>query len=586
MTTTHGGAVPAGPSADARPASASAGDVPPTGTTPPDRTGGYTGGARPRPRHARRVAAVIVVIGVALTLVSAWAAARVDRNTEQRLLDMQTRQAGTVLTTAVTVIEQPLDDALDVSRAAVGAGADGGGARAFEIFMADRVGPDKTFATASLWSRQGGDLRRVATVGAQPVMAPAAAETLAHLRRAFRKTTTTVRFVRSGDRIHVVYVRADPGHDVVVYAERLIAADRRAPVDKDSAFSELHYAIYLGREVKRSALSTTDVDPESLPLQGRTSRTSVPFGDNVLTLTTKARGHLGAPLGEQLPWLLLLTGLLLTGVAARAGLQLERGRQTAEDDAATITSLYQRAETLFAQQRELFVSLQRALLPHVNPRIPHVDIATEYVAGGRGLDIGGDWFSIIELPDGARFGFVVGDVSGHGIDAVAVMAHARFTIRAYLMDIDDPAAVLEKCAPQFDILTDGHMVTALVGVGNWRTGEVTLASAGHPPPVLVTEQGASVVDVAPGRPLGTGPGGYSTTTLTLPANATLFCFTDGLVERRGEDIDAGLERLADVLAPMADRPVDDVVAHALSTLRHDDAPDDIATLAIRWTGER
>ena len=551
-------------------------------------TGDAAGEDGSRTRRPRRIAATIVLIGVALTLVSAWAAARIDRNTEQRLLDVQTRQAGTVLSTAVTVIEQPLDAALGVSRAAVGAGAvgDRGSARAFEIFMADRVGPGKTFQTASLWSRRGSDLRRLATVGVQPVMPPDAPDTLAHLREAFGKTTTTVRFVRSGGRIHVVYVRADPTQDRVVYAERLIAANRRAPVDKDSAFSELHYAIYLGRHVTDDALSTTDVDPATLPLDGRTSRTSVPFGDNVLTLTTKARHHLGAPLGQQLPWLLLATGLLLTAVAARAGLQVERGRQTAEEDAATITSLYQRAETLFAQQRELFVSLQRALLPHVNPRIPNIEIASEYVAGARGLDIGGDWFSIIDLPDGARFGFVVGDVSGHGIDAVAVMAHARFTIRAYLMDVDDPAAVLEKCAPQFDILTDGHMVTALVGVGDWRTGRVTLASAGHPPPVLITEDGPSLVDLTPGRPLGTGAGGYSTTVVSLPAGATLFCFTDGLVERRGEDIDAGLERLAGVLAQVADRPVDEVVAHALSTLRHDDAADDIATLAIRWTGDR
>jgi serine phosphatase RsbU (regulator of sigma subunit)/type II secretory pathway pseudopilin PulG len=590
VTTTHGGAVPAESSAAPRPARTTLDDVPPVGAAPRDEDAReHTGQGRPRSRHPRRIAAVIVLIGVALTLVSAWAADRIDRNTEQRLLDMQTRQAATVLSTAITAIDQALGAGLGVARSAVASGADseaGGGARAFDLFMADQVGPGKTFQTASLWSRHGGSLHRLATVGAPPVMPPSAPATLTHLAEAFGKTTTTVRFVRSGDRVHVVYVRADPEQREVVYAERLIAANRRAPVDRDSAFSELQYAIYLGPDVKRSALSTTDVDPASLPLQGRTSRTSVPFGDNVLTLTTKARGHLGAPLGEQLPWLLLLTGLVLTGVAARAGLQLERGRQTAEDDAATITSLYQRAERLFAQQRELFVSLQRALLPHVNPQIPNVELASEYIAGARGLDIGGDWFSIIDLPDSTRFGFVVGDVSGRGVDAVAVMAHARFTIRAYLLDDDDPATVLAKCAPQFDIATDGHMVTALVGVGDWRTGELTLASAGHPPPALVTAGGVSFVDVTPGRPLGTGADPYPTTTITMTPGATLLCYTDGLVERRGEDIDAGMERLAGVLAPMADRPVDELVAHALHVLRHDDAADDIATLAIRWTGGR
>ncbi|HEX2894663.1 MAG TPA: SpoIIE family protein phosphatase, partial [Marmoricola sp.] len=92
------------------------------------------------------------------------------------------------------------------------------------------------------------------------------------------------------------------------------------------------------------------------------------------------------------------------------------------------------------------------------------------------------------------------------------------------------------------------------------------------------------VDVTPGRPLGAGVGPYPLATLSMPPGATLFCFTDGLVERRGEDIDTGLARLADVLAPVADAPVDDLVAHALDRLGNQDAADDIATLAIRWTG--
>jgi serine phosphatase RsbU (regulator of sigma subunit) len=554
---------------------------PPTPGTTPARA------ERRRSRHPDRIAAIIGLVGMVLTVAAALAAARIDRNTEQRLLEGQTRQAATVLSTAVTVIDQPLQAALGISRsvhARIAPHDPAAEAGAFDRFMASQVGTGKPFESASLWVRRSGRLEQIASVGARPVVPTDAPQMRAQLNRAFGASTMTVRFLTAHGRNHVAYARADAALDRVVYAERALPADRRSPVDRNSAFSELHYAIYLGTHIRTRDLTTTDVDPAGLPFSGRTARATVPFGDTSLILTTKARHHLGAPLSQQLPWLLVIGGLLLTGVAARAGQQLGRGRQTAEEDAATITALYQDAETFYSQQRELFVSLQRALLPRGDPAIPQVEVASEYVAGARGLDIGGDWFSIIELTDGSRFGFVVGDVSGRGVDAVAVMAQARFTIRAYLMETDDPAAVLEKCAAQFDILTDGHLVTALVGVGNWRTGEMTMASAGHPPPAVITDAGARFLDLTPGRPLGTGGGPYPTTSVTLPAGATLFCYTDGLIERRGEDIDAGLARLARVLGPAADRPVEDLVAHALETLRREDEVDDIATLAIRWTG--
>lgn len=535
---------------------------------------------RDRARHPRRVAAVVALVGVALTVASALAADRIDSNTEQRLLDGQARQAAAVLSTAITGIQQPLEGALALQRAL----GDPGDATAFQQFMTGQVGEGKVFQTASLWLRRDGELDRVATTGAPPAMPPKAAETRAHLARAFDSKTTTVRFVDVGARTQIVYVRADPASGWLVYAERSIAANRRAPVDDDSAFNDIHYAIYLGDEVRADALSTTDVDPATLPFDGPTAREEVPFGDNVLVLAVTPRDHLGGELSRRLPWMLLVVGLLLTAVATRAGQQLARGRQTAEQDADTITALYERAETLYGQQRELFVSLQRALLPHVNPEIPQVELATEYVAGARGLDIGGDWFSIIGL-DESRFGFVVGDVSGRGVDSVAVMAQARFTIRAYLVDGDGPSAALEKCAPQFDIARDGHMTTVLVGVGDWRTGEVTLANAGHPPPVLLSGDGASFVEVPPGRPLGTGIAAYPSVTVQMAPGSTLFCYTDGLVERRGEDIDVGLARLAGVLVDAGQASVDRLVEHALDTMRSDDAPDDIAVLALRWTGD-
>jgi serine phosphatase RsbU (regulator of sigma subunit) len=530
-----------------------------------------------RNRYPRRAAALIAAACLLLTGTGTWAAARVDQNSEDRLLQVQTRQAAAVLSTAILLIQQPLGTALDAQRVV----ADTRQAPAFNQLMAGYVGPKKIFASASLWHRVGTRLTRMATVGAAPVMDPGSPATRAYLAKAFTKKTFTVRSVQRGDRLLVAYALADPVSGYVVLGERPVPANRRAPVDRDSAFADVHYAIYFGRSPSAEDLSTTDVDPATLPLDGRTARVSVPFGDSALTLVTTPRHHLGSSLGQRLPLIVLGVGLLLTLIAARSGYQLVRRRQDAEADTATITGLYERVDSLYGEQRELFVRLQRALLPHVDPHVPNLEIASRYVAGTQGIDIGGDWYSIIGLDD-EQFGFVVGDVSGRGVDAVAVMAHARFTLRAYLLDGDPPAMALEKCSRQFDITTDGHITTALVGTGNARTGEITLASAGHPTPLLILPGSREFVRVTPGLPLGAGEASYRSTRFTMTPGSTLFCFTDGLVERRGEGIDTGMQRLADTMVPVSGSPVENMVDHALGKLRSPDASDDIAILALRW----
>ncbi len=541
----------------------------PAPTAPPDR------------RAARRLAAVIALVGLVITVLCAWAAARVDHNAERRLLQGQTKQAAAVLSSAIVGIQAPLGTALSVQRAV----RPSDDPRAFDDLMAAYVGPDKLFVSAALWQRRGSDLVRLTSVGLPAAMDPAASATRTYLGKAFDVATVTVRSVTVGSGSRIAYARADTSTDLVVYAERAVPANRRAPVDRDSAFADLHYAIYLGPEVRQAALSTTDVAPASLPLGGNTDRVQVPFGDTVLTLVTTPRHHLGATLSRWLSLLLLVGGLVLTAVAARTGYHLVAGRQDAQQDAATIAGLYQQVGTLYEEQREPYERLQRALLPHVIPTLPHLEIASEYVAGARGVDIGGDWYSIIALA-GDTFGFVVGDVSGRGVDAVAVMAHVRFTLRAYLIEGHSPSAALEMCSHQFDITTDGHMTTALVGVGDHRTGEVTLANAGHPRPLLVADGAARFLDTRVGPPLGTGPAPYPSTTVTLPPGALLFCYTDGLVERRTEDIDTGMDRLRTTVeqAHQQGTPVQDLVEHTLGALRNDTAPDDIAVLAFRWGG--
>jgi serine phosphatase RsbU (regulator of sigma subunit) len=514
-----------------------------------------------------------------LTGLATWATARADKDTEQRLLQTQTRQAAAVLSTAILTIQQPMAAALS-AESVVGPADD---ARAFTRIFGREVGPQNPFVSASLWHREAGGFRRVATLGETPGLDPQAAELQGFLKQATASSTSVVRRVTVGEQSRIVYALADPHTGYVVYAERAIPADRRSPVDRNSAFADLHYALYLGPRTSGADMTTTDVDPSSLPLKGLTARAVVPFGDTVLTLVTTPRHHLGSDLSRRLPWIILLIGLLLTLSMALVARQLARSRQQAEGDRETITTLYQRVDALYGEQRALSVRLQRALLPQVNPGIPGIEISSQYVAGAQGVDIGGDWYSAIAVGDEA-FAFVVGDVSGNGVDAVAEMARARFTLRAYLVDGDDPATALAKCSRQFDVTQDGHIITVLVGVGSWRSGEVTVANAGHPLPLLVSAGRATYVEVPVGPPLGAGPSTYDSSAFTLPVGATLVAFTDGLVERRGEEIDVGMQRLAETVPPLVGPPLDTLVSDVLGAMRDDDTVDDIAVLALRRVG--
>ncbi|GAB7003634.1 hypothetical protein JCM18899A_11050 [Nocardioides sp. AN3] len=553
-------------------------------TLPPQPTPAATASRASRrlARDPRRVTAIVVALGVVLTAVAVWSTARVDANSEKSLLDQQTKQVAAVLSTAILVVEQPLTTALSLQAMSGPTGSP----TAFTRFMASYVGsgPTRPFVSASLWRRQGDRITEVATTGAAPALPPGGSQMQGYLRHAFDVTTSSVHQVTAGAETRITWTKADPRTGFVVYAERALPANRRSPADRNSAFSTLHYAIYVGPRTTASALSTTDVLPSALPMAGRTSRAAVPLGDTVLTVVTTPRDHLGSSLSRWLPLCLLLGGLLLTALAAIAARRLARGRHDAEQDAATITRLYEQVETLYGEQRVLFERLQRALLPHVIPTLPNLEVASKYVAGALGTEIGGDWYSLVAI-DEHRFAFVVGDVSGRGVDAVAVMAQARFTLRAYLLDGQGPAEALEKCSRQFDIASDGHLTTVITGVGDVRTGEITIANAGHPAPMLLN--GVVSPLIAPvGRPLGTGPACYREATFQLPPGATLFCFTDGLVERRGEDIDVGLARLASTLAGADERSVDELVAHVVDTLRNPDAADDIAALAVRRVGAR
>ena len=182
------------------------------------------------------------------------------------------------------------------------------------------------------------------------------------------------------------------------------------------------------------------------------------------------------------------------------------------------------------------------MLPETLPEIPGLTVGARYIAGVDDIEIGGDWYDVMPL-DGGNVMFVVGDVSGRGLAAGTIMAALRYAIRAYAAQGDDPAAILTKLANLISISDDGHFATVLCGVIDVDGHSVTLANAAHPEPLLINGQ-TSFVSTDIGVPIGVqAHQPYASTTIAVPAAATLVVFTDGLVERRGEIIDVGLQRL-------------------------------------------
>jgi serine phosphatase RsbU (regulator of sigma subunit) len=525
---------------------------------------------------AGRLGLVIGLIGLVVTGSVAWTARALNRSNEHRLLQVQTAQAGALIASSILGIEAPLATALQIETVT------GGDAGQFARFMSSYTGSGQLFVSASVWQVEGSGARMVTSLGQPAALEPASVQAL--VAKAFHSPTFVVTGIPANSPQMIGFALANSASPTyAIVAERAIPTNRKVGVESNAAFSDLKYATYLGATTNSAQLTTTDVSPNQLPLKGRTARIAVPFGDTTVTLVTAPLGHLGGTLGANLPWIILLLGIALTVTSAFVAVQLTRRRKEAERSSETISGLYGDLDRLYAEQRTIAVTLQRALLPRRIPSIATLEIASRYVAGTDGVDVGGDWYSLVQV-DEQRFAFVVGDVSGRGVEAATIMAQLRYTVRAYLLEGHGPGAALGMCSGQLDIAEDGHFATILVGVGDLATREITMANAGHLNPLMlsgVPGAGSSFVNTAVGPPIGIGPAIYDETTVVMEPGSTLLAFTDGLIERRGEDIDRGFERLA-AAATDSDMTLEAVLARVLSTVAEDTAGDDIAILAFRW----
>ncbi len=313
----------------------------------------------------------------------------------------------------------------------------------------------------------------------------------------------------------------------------------------------------LGPELYHVARDTRPSDPHDPAGTGHVSFVFVP-----LVLGRRPSALLVASSRE--PFVLDSDDLAVIGTLAGAAAQaLDRARR-------------------FESEQTIAETLQRSVLPASLPEIPGLRLAGRYLPGTTELEVGGDWYDAIQLQNG-RIALVVGDVVGKGVRAAATMGQLRNAIRAFSLDRLKPTSTLSRLTRLADEVIETSFATVVYADLDPKTGVCRFASAGHPPPLAAFPDGRTqFLEDGRGLPLGTGlPSSYRQGVAELPTGALLLFYTDGLIERRGETLDVGLERLREAVAsgPWDPEPLLDHVVERL--VGDDERRDDVVLLAAR-----
>jgi len=244
----------------------------------------------------------------------------------------------------------------------------------------------------------------------------------------------------------------------------------------------------------------------------------------------------------------------------------------ADRAAAAVQSMAAQADRVAVE------ALQRSLIPSALPAVAGAEMAGRYVPGS-GV-VGGDWYDAFTLPSG-ELCVVMGDVAGSGLPAAVIMGRMRSALRAYALETPDPAEVLRRLDRKMQHFEPDALATVLYAVFDPGLDQVRVCMAGHFPPVIALPgQPAELASIATGLMIGVSPDApRRVTTLPVPAGALLCFYTDGLVERPGQLIDDGLERLRRVVVA---QPPEAVCAEVMGELvGSEPARDDIALLIVR-----
>jgi len=235
----------------------------------------------------------------------------------------------------------------------------------------------------------------------------------------------------------------------------------------------------------------------------------------------------------------------------------------------------------YAQARDVALTLQHAILA---PTELSPGFAARYTPAVPPLEVGGDWYGVVPLP-GQRTGVIVGDCVGRGLPAAAVMGQLRSASQAVLLRAPGPAEAVGDLDTFASRIPGAECATVFCAVIDPAAGTVTYSSAGHPPPVLVTAEGDHrLLDQAQSLPLAMLPASWTRpqATAALPPGATLMLYTDGLVERRNQSLDTGIDAAAAALARNPHDHPDNIADHVMSAMEPPAGyDDDVAVLVYR-----
>lgn len=545
---------------------------------------GHTGHAG-RDRGRRRlpdvhgISLLVLLVTLVLSALAALGARMSAADTEQRLLKDRTDSAGALLRAAVLSVQTPLASATELVESA------DGDPMAFTSFLEESVGDPSTserppFISAALFPVDG--TAPIATLGAPTTLEASGA---APVRAMIERTIVTPGLLTvvdvlelGGRRIGYAWSSTSGTPRFVVYAEAALPEEPTAVPRAPGPYEDLHFALYLGSSERMDGLlysSTPD-----LPLEGRTARTVVPFGDDELLLVMRSTEPMAGRLAQLLPWVIAGAGILL-GVGLMALVErLLRERDGANGLATQIGFLY-------ADQRRIADTLQRSLLPPRLPTPPGLTVVSRYWPASDDTTVGGDFYDVFQIDD-ERWGLVIGDVCGKGVDAAALTALTRHTMRAAARHTTSPTKVLQWAHEAIETAHGGAtFATACMAVvspaGAASHGMVLeLALGGHERPLLCRADGTVEAIGEYGSLLGVVDPVFHETVHHLRVGDRLLLFTDGVTDAPG---DAGIT-VEELTAALSGRPLDgpaglaDAVRLLVEQRRPDGLTDDTALLVV------